>query len=188
MKKYGPLGLLENELFTWRLCTWVLWKSHRLLGYDWCLPLSSRKNLVEWIDSLHLMKTLILNSPCLWSRSKGYSSIMLFSIQAQYQLIDGATRLGKKFGGTGGTLTIIKFEDDKETLSIEGNSVVDRISQLTFVSRRNNISSPTLYNGPFGWQPLWSDYVAHACKIQRILMQLLSLLTHHSCVKGSSSP
>ena len=114
--------------------------------------------------------------------------LSLFSIQAQYQLIDGATRLGKKFGGTGGTLTIIKFEDDKETLSIEGNSVVDRISQLTFVSRRNNISSPTLYNGPFGWQPLWSDYVAHACKIQRILMQLLSLLTHHSCVKGSSSP
>ena len=80
-----------------------------------------------------------------------YHEKMIVSIQAQYQLLDGVTRLGSKFGGRGGSLTVVKFEDDEEILSIKGNSAVDRICQLTFVSRRHNISNPMLYNGPFGW-------------------------------------
>ncbi len=80
-----------------------------------------------------------------------YHEKAIFSIQAQYQLIDGATRLGKRFGGNGGTLTVVKFESDEEILGTKGSSTSDRICQLTFVSKRHNISNPTLYNGPFGW-------------------------------------
>ena len=82
-----------------------------------------------------------------------YHDIFMNSIQAQYQLIGGGTRLGKRFGGAkeSSRLTVVKFESDEEILRIEGTAVPDSVlCQLTFVSRRDNTTAPTRYNGPFG--------------------------------------
>ena len=78
---------------------------------------------------------------------------IVYSIQARYQLLGGASRLGEKFKGilSGDITTTVKFEDDEEILGIEGTSVPGKICQLTFISRRYNISNPQLYNGPYGW-------------------------------------
>lgn len=73
----------------------------------------------------------------------------MYSIQAQYQLLNGATRLGEKIGGYGGNLTTVKFENDQEILGIEG-TMEHSLCQLAFFSKRASLSNPVLYNGPFG--------------------------------------
>jgi hypothetical protein len=77
---------------------------------------------------------------------------MVYSIQAQYLLVDGTTRLGGKLGWpVRGDVTVVKFEDDEEILGIEGTSTSGRLCQLSLISKRDNLSTPLLYNGPFGW-------------------------------------
>ena len=84
-----------------------------------------------------------------------YHASQVNSIQAQYQLWGGDMRLGAKFGAKFsakfGNLTTINFDDDEEILGIEGSAAVGGLCQLTFLSRRYNLSQPVLYNGPFGW-------------------------------------
>lgn len=73
------------------------------------------------------------------------------SIQMEYQLHGGGTRLGDKHGGATGTLTTIQFGYGESLVEIRGKLgglLHQSIKQLTFVSRKID-GSKTVY-GPFG--------------------------------------
>ena len=72
------------------------------------------------------------------------------SLQAQYLLHGGKTRLGKRFGGTGGNPTTLKFSSDEVFVGVEGrlDSIFDDINEMSFISW--NVKNEWTIYGPFG--------------------------------------
>ena len=99
----------------------------------------------------------------------------VFAIQARYELMGGGTKLGAWLGwpSLSNLTTTVKFEDNEQILGIEGKAVLmnhsplfyPHVCQLSFISRRENVSNPLLYNGPFGWPCLNSTKFAASGRI-----------------------
>ena len=74
------------------------------------------------------------------------------SVQFEYLVLNGSTRLGGKHGGDGGNLTVITFGNDEEliglTAKIEVTWLYQAIGQVSFVSRKRDGSE--ISYGPFG--------------------------------------
>lgn len=83
-----------------------------------------------------------------------YHSDQIDSIQLEYMLHGGGTRLGSKNGGKGGNLTTISFSNKEGLVGIKGaikpKTSIDgpHISQLSFVSNKTHEGVVTY--GPFG--------------------------------------
>lgn len=78
-----------------------------------------------------------------------YHDKVIRSIRAQYKLMDGTTRMGRKYGGNGGRLNVISYDSDDKIIGLEGSAESDRICHFTFVSQKKDYSK--IYNGPYGW-------------------------------------
>ncbi len=76
------------------------------------------------------------------------------SLQAEYQLLSGDSRLGDKNGGDGDSLTAINLNYGEELVGLKGMlsggtySSIDQLTQLTLISRKKDGS--TKVYGPFG--------------------------------------
>ena len=80
----------------------------------------------------------------------------VYSLQAEYQYLDGTIGLGGKYGGDAGNLTTISLEYGEELSGLKGKLVVlqgpaweiNLIGQITFITRKKDGS--TAAYGPFG--------------------------------------
>jgi hypothetical protein len=82
-----------------------------------------------------------------------YHEDIVYSLQVEYQLLDGTTRVGDKNGKSLGNLTTIDLRDGEELIGLKGavdhsNWSKGSINQLTFFSRKKNGS--IVKYGPFG--------------------------------------
>ena len=76
----------------------------------------------------------------------------VYSLQVEYQLLDGGTKLGEKNGGDDGDLTTVSFSNGEELIGLKVGIIVgsfdNMTSQLTLISRKKD--GGTAVYGPFG--------------------------------------
>lgn len=80
-----------------------------------------------------------------------YHGQEVFTLQMEYQLHGGGTRLGQQIGGVSGNLTTIEFGPGEQLVGAKGlvlNWTYNYLAELSFISRKRN--QETVVYGPYG--------------------------------------
>ena len=126
------------------------------IGVYYLAPVKETENLGSMLPTFYEEPDMKFPPVVKINQIRIYHGYYINSLQVQYQLLDGSTRLGEKHGTDIGNHTIITFEHGEELVKLKGKVVPSGIiilpgrvlGQITFISQKKD--GTTAVYGPFG--------------------------------------